>query len=49
MTNFLEMVDIQSNLTLKTVKIRTSLALRTKSPMTDLAKSSLRTVKIRTT
>ena len=42
-------IYLQSNLTLRTVKIRTSLALRPKSPMTNLNKLALRTIKIRTT
>ena len=42
-------LEVHSKLTLRTVKIRTSLALRTKSSMTNLTKLALRTVTIRTT
>ena len=43
-----QILKVQSNLTLKTVKTRTSLALRTRSQMTNLANLALRTVKIKT-
>ena len=41
-------IYLQSNLTLRTVKIRTGLTLRTKSPMTKLTTLALITSKIRT-
>ena len=41
-------IYLQSNLTLRTVKIRTSLTLRSKSPMTKLTTLALITSKVRT-